>query len=133
MDSDDIDDDFFDKLVNSDSDDDDGDRRRLAPAPVAEASAGDLAALTLSDQSDDPAPAPADHHPEAQPAAPGPQAPEPTPDSHDPPATQPQWNGTAGADPFGGPVPEDHSSVQASLPFHQCQRTRSQLLHSSNR
>ncbi|TKW19194.1 hypothetical protein SEVIR_4G004500v4 [Setaria viridis] len=73
-DFDDTTEDFFDNLVNSDDDADD-DRPSLPSAAEAEASAGDLAALTLTDQSDakpdnHPAPAPlTEHHP----APPNPQ------------------------------------------------------------
>ncbi|KAG2603704.1 hypothetical protein PVAP13_4NG003401 [Panicum virgatum] len=75
-DFDDTTEDFFDNLVNSDDDGDD-DRPRLAAA-AAEASAGDLAALTLDDQSDagppdnQPAPAPLAEEPEHHPTPPNP-------------------------------------------------------------
>ncbi|KAG2608861.1 hypothetical protein PVAP13_4KG010000 [Panicum virgatum] len=71
-DFDDTTEDFFDNLVNSDDDADDG-RPRLA-----EASAGDLAALTLDDQSDagppddQPAPPPPAEEPDNHPAPPNP-------------------------------------------------------------
>ncbi|PAN26226.1 hypothetical protein PAHAL_4G356200 [Panicum hallii] len=77
-DFDDTTEDFFDNLVNSD-DDGDEDRPRLA---AAEASTGDLAALTLDDQSDagppdrkpddQPVPAPLVEEPEHHPAPPNP-------------------------------------------------------------
>ncbi|WVZ82959.1 hypothetical protein U9M48_030159 [Paspalum notatum var. saurae] len=103
MDSDDIDDDFFDKLVNSDDDDDD---RRPAAAAAAEASAGDLAALTLADQPDAPPPPP----PEPQP-----EAPEPEEAGALLKQAAQQWNDFAGADPSGDlPAPDGAAAAAAA-------------------
>ncbi|KAJ1257535.1 hypothetical protein BS78_10G003600 [Paspalum vaginatum] len=106
MDSDDIDDDFFDKLVNSDDDDDD----RSPAAAAAEASAGDLAALTLADQPDAPPPPPTDQHPQPQP-----EAPEPRRDAQEAaPEKAQQRNDFAGADPYLDHLPTPDGAAAAA-------------------